>query len=338
MPSPQQKAAGRFAVASGTPSLLVVLLKTARQPIVDHPTHVRLIHAHAEGRGRHDYVKRAVEKRVLHVDFEPFIHPGVEMFRIDARGFQHFGQFLGAGAGRAVDDTAFTAMREGIGGDDIVALGFGMNLPAPEIQVRTVETRHDPKRVMQPQITHDAVAYVGRGRCGERGDDRAFGKSIHERGDAEIIRAEILPPLEYAMRLIHSQQTDPDRLREAEKTLRGQAFRSDIQQADTPFTRRRVDFSTPILRGFRVDERGGNTMPGQMGHLIAHQRTQRRDDQHQRGNAVPARCTGRNLIAQRFARTRRHHGKHITMPQNRRDDIQLPATERIVPITLLQRA
>ena len=68
----------------------------------------------------------------------------------------------------------------------------------------------------------------------------------------------------------------------------------------------------------RVDERGGNLLPGQPVHLVLHQRDQRRDHdrdalEHQRGK----------LVAQRLAAARRHDDQAVLPGERRRDGLFL---------------
>ena len=65
----------------------------------------------------------------------------------------------------------------------------------------------------------------GRGECAH---DRAGGQRIDEIRDAQIHRAEILPPLGDAVRLIHGKQRNRHGLRHCLKRGRFEALRGDV--------------------------------------------------------------------------------------------------------------
>ena len=64
---------------------------------------------------------------------------------------------------------------------------------------------------------------AGRGR-GERGHYRARGQSGDEFADLEVVRAEVVAPLEYAVGLVHGDQVDACGLAEEQEIVCEQAF------------------------------------------------------------------------------------------------------------------
>ena len=175
-----------------------------------------------------------------------------------------------------------------------------------ERQVRPVEPGRDPRRVAQPEAGDDVVGDLRRRRRG-RGDDGLRAEPARRVGEAEVVRAEVVPPLGDAVRLVDHEQPDlglPDPLEEAG---RREPLRGDVEQpraaADRAVERRAVRRRVLL----RVDHRhlAGRDALERL-DLVLHERDERRDDDrevraHERGE----------LVAERLARARRHDDEHV---------------------------
>lgn len=189
------------------------------------------------------------------------------------------------------------------------------------INIRTVEAGDKFGRIVQVQIMLDVGARGGIGGSGQ-GDARdvriAFGK------DAELLvfGAEIVPPLADTMRLVNGKQTDGLLVEKTQKAVGNQAFRCDIKQFQTALGKLVGNLARLICRCAAVDCRCFNPGHMQAGHLVVHQRNQRRYDNrhafaHQRGN----------LVTQRLAPARRHQHHQTPAACQSIDDSLLPAAK-----------
>ena len=110
------------------------------------------------------------------------------------------------------------------------------------------------------QVLDDAFTY-GRGCCCSAcGYDRSFRQLFDECGDAEIIRPEILAPLEYAVGLVNRHQADSEGLCEAKELGGDKTLRSDVEQAYMPLSGRLIGHGTFGTGGLRIDECGGDSV------------------------------------------------------------------------------
>lgn len=137
-------------------------------------------------------------------------------------------------------------------------------------------------------------------------NDRYVGKDATQLRQVFIFAPERRPPLRNAMRLVDGDQADIEPGKRIQHPLGHQPFRREVEQ---PRLARRDaapcrDIGITVDRG--IDRIGGDAGEAQCRDLILHQRHQRRND-----NGQPALDQRRNLIAQRFARTRRHDRQHV---------------------------
>ena len=189
------------------------------------------------------------------------------------------------------------------------------------INIRTVKAGDKFGRIVQVQIMLDVGA---RGRIGGsgQGDARDVRIAFGKHAELLIFGAEIVSPLADAMRLINGKQADGLLVEKTQKAVGNQAFRRDIKQFQTALGKFVGNLARLICRRAAVDCRRFNPGHMQAGHLVVHQRNQRRYDNrhafaHQR----------RNLVTQRLAPTRRHQHHQTLAAGQSIDDSLLLATK-----------
>jgi hypothetical protein len=124
---------------------------------------------------------------------------------------------------------------------------------------------------------HDFVARAGIGRCRQR-HTRHAGKMLLQYVQPKIVLAEIVAPLRHAVRFVDGDQRNRQSHQPFQRAGLQQAFRCDIHEIECA-GRHVVEhllLRVPVQR--RVEVRGPNADLGQRGHLVAHQRDQRRND------------------------------------------------------------
>ncbi len=184
--------AGGLAVAPGSTGLLIIGLDAFRQIEMRHEAHVRLVDAHAERDGGNDDDAVLVDEAILVAGAQACIEARV----IRQRSYTGLGQgisgVLDLGARQAIDDAGVSGVAFA---DEGFELGRRILLFDDLItNIRAVETRDEAWCAGKPEAGHDLLArhFVGgRGQCNARHVGKAFG----DRGQADIFRAEIMPPL-----------------------------------------------------------------------------------------------------------------------------------------------
>ena len=134
-----------------------------------------------------------------------------------------------------------------------------------------------------------------------------------------------MAPLGHAVRLVHHQERNVQRMQQIHEPRRFHALRRHVQQlcvAPGHLIQRLADLTR--AHG-AVDHHGVHAQLHQLIHLILHQRDQRADHN---GHAVQQQR--RNLIGQRLASARGQHRHHVPTVQYGRDDLLLSGPERVV--------
>jgi hypothetical protein len=230
------------------------------------------------------------------------------------------GQGFRLGAGAAVDDAGLAAA----GGGELQHLTARAVLGGEgEVNVGPVETaQENPRGLATEQAGDDFVAGFLVGGGGEGGKRHA--QSPAQGPDAQIVGAEIMPPLRDAMGLVHRDQRGADAAQKGDGAGRGQPLGRHVEQAQAAGIERGenpVCFLFGIARG----ECPGLDPGGAQGaHLIAHQGNQRRDDD---GDALAHQ--GGQLVAQGLAAAGGHDGQRVAPLGHRLHDFSLPGAEGI---------
>ena len=306
----------RGAVAARAADLLIIAFHRFRQVGMGHPADVRLVDAHAEGDGRADHQVVLPLEPVLRLLPDLRFQSGVIGQGGDARVAERLGQHLRLVAGRGVDDPRPSLPR----GDEVQQLPTRPVLGGEgEVDVRAVEAVDEGARRRIEQLANDLRPRLLIRRRGESGD-LGVAEARPQFADPEVIGPEVMPPLADAMRFIDGQKAHPN---PAEK-LRGgiQSFRRQIEQLQ----RSPVDRLEHLFVLIRVVGRSQRARLhprfAQRPDLIAHQGDERGNDQ--RHTLPPDRG---QLIAKRFASSRRHDGERVLTVQDRLDDLRLTRAE-----------
>ena len=198
-------------------------------------------------------------------------------------------------------------------------------------QVRPVKAGDDRHRVLQLQDADDVAAHLRRRRGGEGGQGGPPRQLLQKVQNFQIARAEILPPLGDAVRLVDREQRDLQLLRERAEAVGQQPLRRDVEDLVSAEARVAVGLAQ-LLDGHGAVDAAGRDAGVLQGHdLILHERDERRDDERQ-----PRQQQGGQLIAKALAAARRHDAEHIAPGQDRVDKRLLPLPEGRKPKILLQ--
>ena len=172
-------------------------------------------------------------------------------------------------------------------------------------------------------------ARVSRVRRRREGGRLHVAEFLPERSDRQVVRPEIVAPLADAVRLVDGKEGDAAAAHEAHAPR--QALRCQVEELQLS-ARKRLHDAVVLLARVGGDERGGrNPVRGELRHLVAHQRDQRRDDD---GEPLPHQ--GRKLVAERLAPAGRHDGEHVAARLDRPHDLLLPGPEGVVAEGLLE--
>ena len=134
------------------------------------------------------------------------------------------------------------------------------------------------------------------------------------------------------MSLVDGEQTDACPLQHRLRIAERQSLGRDVKQAQAAIGNG-VEKGGCFLAAVRGIERPCRNPEGlQLRDLVAHQRNQRRDHD---GQPVPQQRG--QLIAERLAPARRHHGEHVAPVEDRADNIVLARPKIREPKGLPQR-
>ena len=97
------------------------------------------------------------------------------------------------------------------------------------IQVRTVETALEHRRVRHTQVLLDIFLHLRRSRSCQR-NNRRHANALHHTAYLAVLRTEIMTPLRDTMRLIYCIKTDLHALKEVHVLVLLQTLRCQIQQ------------------------------------------------------------------------------------------------------------
>ena len=222
--------------------------------------------------------------------------------------------------------------------DEIHELAAGIAFRAHgKVQVRPVEAVDEDRGRPREKPALDIAARGRIGRRGQRHDldaGRVFrlaqlGGEISQR---EIFGAEIVPPLRDAMRFVDGEQADArlaqHRLGAVEREPLGRGVKQAQAAVGDGIEQRRRFLAA--VRGIERACRDAEAL--QLRDLVAHQRDQRRNHDGQ-----PIAQQSGQLIAQRLAAARRHHGEHVLAFEDSADNLVLARPEIRKPEGLAQR-
>lgn len=107
----------------------------------------------------------------------------------------------------------------------------GLSSIGVEPDVGTVEARADHDRPVESEIPGDFRDLSFRRGRGESGDDGACGQLCDEFADAHVAWAEVVSPLEHAVRLVDGDEVHAGGLGESGEIVGEQALRATYQDA-----------------------------------------------------------------------------------------------------------
>ena len=240
----------------------------------------------------------------------------------DSRALQPGAYLLHFCAGGAVNNAAAVPAlpQQRVEGGRLV---FGML--HVEKEVWTVEPRHQNRRLLQAQQADDVLPDFFRGGGGKSRQHRPLRELCEGVGDGKIARAEILPPLGDAVRLVHRRQRNLQPAHHLEKALVFQPFGRGVNELIFAPAQSGADPAVFVGIHGAVEECRGNPRFFQRGHLVLHQRNQRGYDQRQ-----PRKKESGDLIAEGFPAAGGHDPEAVPAGQDAVDQLFLPAAERTV--------
>src|SRR5258708_6306110 len=158
--------------------------------------------------------------------------------RLYAGRGQRGGDVFDLGARQAVDDAGVTWVALG---DEGLELRRRVLLLDNFISdIRPVEARDKARRAGKPEPLDDLLSGELIRGSGQR-DPRHIRKTLGKDRQADIFRAEVVPPLRYAMRLVDRKQGDISAIEQSEATRRQQPLRRNIEQIEVSGDEARLD-------------------------------------------------------------------------------------------------
>jgi hypothetical protein len=283
-----------------------------------HEAHIRLVDAHAEGHGRDHHDPVLLQEDILVAGARLRIHARVVGERVVARILQRGGEALRGVAGRAIDDAALVAVL--VEEAEELAPGILLGLHG-EAQVRPVEALDEGAGLALEELVEDVVSgrHIG---CRRERDRLHAAEPPSHVAQKRVFGPKIVPPLRDAMGLVDGEQIDAGAREPFRGRCVGEPFGRGVEKAHATFPNGIDD--APVLLAVigRVEAPGLDAEMAHGRYLIAHERDQRRD--HDR-EAAAHEC--RQLVAERLAGARRHHGEHVLAGQHRPHDLFLPLAE-----------
>ena len=293
---------------------------------------VRAVDAHAEGvRGDDDGVgggdEGVVDARALGVGHAAVVeeHPRVaetasgggeareDAFRVLARG--------------DVDDAGAVGTDER--GDALELRLMGMGGDDGEVEVVAAEALHLhvgllARGLAEAQLADDVRAHVGRRRGGD-GEDGDVGEAGERVADIKVIGTEVVSPLADAVGLVDGEKGEFGAGDGLQETRAAKALGGDVDELVLA-EHHRVEAGGHLGGGEgRVEAGCGDVAPFERGHLVRHQRDERRDDERRAGEHER-----RKLVAEGLAGTGGHHDDGVAPGEDLGDGLILAVPEVVV--------
>ena len=317
-------------VAAGPARLLIIAFEALGNIVMDHVAHVGFVDTHAESDRRDDHIHLLVQKLVLIRGARRRVHTGVIGSHFDIVGGQQLRKLLDLLAAQAVDDARLALVALDVADDLLGRIDFRADFVK---QVRAVERRLEHRRVEHAQVLLDIHLHLGR-RGRRQRDQRRGSDLVDDRAYAAILRPEVVSPLRNAVRLVDRIERNSDFAQEIDIILLRKRLGGEIEQLGLALEHVALDFRYGSLIQRRVQKMGHAVLHAESPHrihLVFHQRDQRRNDDrhpvhHQRGQ----------LIAQRFAASRRHQHERILSVQHVPDNRLLISLETVEAEIALQ--
>ncbi len=224
----EEQAFARQPVAARAPGLLIVTLDVLRQIVVDDEPHVRLVDAHAERDCRANHLHLVAQELLLIQAAVIGLHARVIWRRLHAIFPQPLRHALRALSTLTINDAALVPPRTHILQRLVVRPGLRQHAI---VQVRPVEARHVDRWLVQMKLLDDVHAHALRRRRGQR-HHRHVREQAAKLRELTILRAEIMPPLAHAMRLVHRDEVHVPALQVREKAREQQPLGRDVEHPE----------------------------------------------------------------------------------------------------------
>ena len=214
----QEDHLGPLHPAPGAAHLLVVGDRPGRRAVVDHEAEVRLVEAHPEGRGGHERLHPVPEQVRLGGEALLLPRPARVGRHLEAPGGEVLGDLDGRRHGEGVDDPRAREVLEVVGQPG-QALRLAGDLHHLEVEALPVERAPEDEDVLGARGDAEDRGHVlhHAGRRGRRGGEhrRPGGQLLEEGADPAVVRAEVVPPVRDAVRLVdHEEPAGRDQLGE----------------------------------------------------------------------------------------------------------------------------
>jgi hypothetical protein len=205
--------------------------------------------------------------------------------------------------------------------------------------VRPVEAADEDARGAELETTHDVGARQ-RVRGGRQGDARHARVALVQHREAQVVLAEVVPPLADAMRLVDREQRQQPALVQRVE-LREHARRRDplgrgVEEHEPAAHHLALDAGRGVAVERGVEERGVHAGFLEGADLVLHERDQRADDDR---DAVAGAVADdrRHLVAQALAAARGHQHQRVAAGDDVVDDLGLGPAEVAVAEDVLEQ-
>ena len=213
---------------------------------------------------------------------------------------QPLGDHLGVALGEAVDDPGAVELGQPAR-EPGQAGGLGRQLADLEAQRAPRERAAVDGELLAPRAHGELLgdvgddAVVGRRRGAQHGD--VVGEAEQHVADAPVVRAEVVPPVRDAVRLVDDEQPDArdeQRQHRVAEPRVVQPLGADEEQVDRVLLELAADL-LPLVDVRRVDRHRADAEPLGRGDLVAHEREQRADEDGRAGAAAPQQRGGEEV-------------------------------------------
>jgi hypothetical protein len=194
---------GGCAVAACATGFLIVAFHAFGQVEMSDEAHIGLVYAHAESDGGDHHDALVALEACLVIGARSGIHAGVIGQRIHALRRQPRRGFVHLPARQAVDDAGCARVFATDEAQQLVARVVLVDDGVAD--VGTIEARNKHPRALEREPVHDLGARLRVCSGGER-DARHLRETLVQYRQLQIFRAEIMPPLRNAVRLVNGEQ------------------------------------------------------------------------------------------------------------------------------------
>ncbi len=236
---------------------------------------------------------------------------------LEARAFEELVERLDRLHGRRVNDPAALHLAEQPR-EMFVLLDFVRHARHLVAQVGPVDARRDHARLAKRKMFLYVAHHFGRGRRGEREHGRRA-ERFNRVAEREVGGPKVVPPFRDAVSLVYDDEVDQALRERFEKRRIGHALRRREDELAALVPDHVEPRALLVRRKRAVQLRCLYARLPELIDLILHQRDERRDDD---GRAFQ--MQGRQLVAERLARARRHHRERVAPFEHGAYDLLLP--------------